>query len=140
MSTNRFRFSPRTNVPGDHRVSGRVQYTAAGNVLTIVEGKLFTVARSAAGTFAVTFGTSAADSQFFKGFISANVEAIVADPVAGANGNVRQGLLTGITTASNGGVTGFTFVTLNKSGVVADLADGDQFIFEAVLRDTEILV
>lgn len=138
MSTNVFRSVLRTSVPGDHRTAGRVSYATIGNTLTILEGRLFTVARGSAGTFTVSFGQST-NAQFFKGLVSANIECIVADPVAGTNANVRTALLQSVNTNATGSVTGFTFVTLNKSAVVADLADGDQFTFETITRDTEIL-
>lgn len=139
MSNNRFRFHAKTNVPGEIRVSGRITYTAAGGV-NIVEGKLFQVTRTGAGAFTITAYPPVGETQFFKGLIAVNLEELTADPTGGAAANLRNAVWTGITTAGNGGVTGITLKTLDKTNAAADPADGDGFSFELTFRDTEILV
>lgn len=126
----------RTNVPGDTRVSGRFTDTAGGSgtstAITIVEGKNFTVRRSATGVYEVTFAAPV------MGLVSAYATAFVATPGTAANNRWAQ--LGAITTNSSGAVVSVSFTLVDAAGAVLSLIANDGLLFECIVRDTSVTV
>jgi len=144
MNGTRYRSQLRTNVPSDTRISGRVTDDTVSNVtypvdLSEAEGKQYYATRTATGTYRIYFGASATNPDSFKGLVAVHATVLAATPGTAANNRWVQ--VKSIDTNSNGTVSGVTLVTVDKDGLVATLAtNGDQIMFECVVRSTEILV
>jgi len=144
MNGTRYRSQLRTNVPSDTRISGRITDDNVSNVtypvdLSESEGKQYYATRTAAGTYRIYFGASATNTDSFKGLVAVHATVLAATPGTAANNRWVQ--VKSIDTNSNGTVSGVTLVTVDKDGLVATLAtNGDQIMFECVVRSTEILV
>ena len=135
MQGTALRSQLRTNIPGDTRISGRFTDTAGGTgastAMTVVEGRQYSVARTATGVYRITFAAPV------LGLVSANATAFVAAPGTAANNRWAQ--LSAITT-SGGAIVSVSFTLLDNAGAVASLIANDGLLFECTIRDTEVRV
>lgn len=135
MQGTALRSQLRTNVPGDTRISGRFTDTAGGTgsstAMTVVEGRQYSVERTATGVYRITFAAPV------LGLISAYAMAYVATPGTAANNRWAQ---IGAITTSGGAIVSVSFTLVDNAGAVASLIANDGLLFECIVRDTEVRV
>lgn len=142
MSLSAFRSQLRTNIPGDTRISGRFTAGAtpggpATQVVTVTEGRKFTVTKGPNGHYVVRFGatSAAADLTPVLGLIACHATAVVATPNAT---NSRWVLVHTIDLDANNNVIGVTLGAIDATGAFGNLTQGDGISFECIVRDTEV--
>ena len=138
----------RTNVPGDIRISGRVNFNGAG---IGVQGKGFTFVQSGtAGIYYVFFGAGVTatftagaidtvqNSSSVTKLVSWNLDPVIQDPATAANVRVVYGWPARVLPGQP--IIGLQVKFINSAGALAAPVTADGFVFELICQTTEVEV